>query len=734
MFKKRHKVKVSVEVELRSVHHLSSSLNGKKVFVEWKKGKRKDNQGQSRPVEVKDKSAAWYGESFRFNSTLEQDPSSKSFDTKKVAFSLLEERSKGSKKVGKAVLDLATVASSDGVSQDMVLQLGSKNPPALKLTIKVGWLKFNGKLLVKKPKKEGDNKNKTSDVKDSKDKAVAAALLNKGSSGGSRSSLTVPGRIGSKEVLQLNGEEYQLVTADVLSEAETEAYSDGHTTVTFSSDEEHDEQIAEEEAEEALPTTNKTRARSSSTASSDDTSSKTQDTPTKSKSAKKKEKEEKLQSSGSLKIPRLSPRPDEATEVRTLELEKELEAALANLKRERDARQELEKQLDAKEAALNTLKEENRKAEKQKEEELKGMHSVIEKLQEQVEKLKKQANDKEKKTKKKEAKGDKELQKKNEELASALEKVKHEVEREKEEVTKYKQELERQKKENERAEKDRKEAAKEMEAEIKKLQKELTKQEKKEKKDRKKEASEKAEEAEKLKSEMAKVEQELAKWKDCCKDLEQQKKEVDEAVAAHKATITSLQSAAAEREATKQKQESAASHHPSQTFDGKKALKDDELQVELNRLRKAQDKAEAEIAELKNLLSSRTKELEHLKTSSSQPQPKEMEERIAQDEAENEEVRALGLRKRGKHQRRRAEDEEDSFSSEEDVDSELLTGSSEEDLEGDEATFFVPQERHLFTPLVEAWIDSAASDTASSLRVWWVAIAIVSALLLWRIL
>lgn len=86
--RKKAKVKIHFEFTVNTARNLVGKLNGKEVFVEWKRGKSKDHRGKLRAVPVKNEEANFEGQVISFSCNLLQDESTKVFESKKIGLVL----------------------------------------------------------------------------------------------------------------------------------------------------------------------------------------------------------------------------------------------------------------------------------------------------------------------------------------------------------------------------------------------------------------------------------------------------------------------------------------------------------------------------------------------------------------------------------------------------------------------------------------------------------------------
>lgn len=80
--KDKSNIKVKFEISLRSVSGLSSKSNEKYVYIQWKRGSKKENKGESKRVKVSNGVANFNDETFTFESTMVHYEKLKKWDSK----------------------------------------------------------------------------------------------------------------------------------------------------------------------------------------------------------------------------------------------------------------------------------------------------------------------------------------------------------------------------------------------------------------------------------------------------------------------------------------------------------------------------------------------------------------------------------------------------------------------------------------------------------------------------
>jgi len=89
MLGRKTEVKVKFEITIKGINNLPPDFNGKFAYIEWKRGDKKENCGETQKVTIKDKSAI-FEELISFESTLLQHVKSKTFNEKIIEFELKE--------------------------------------------------------------------------------------------------------------------------------------------------------------------------------------------------------------------------------------------------------------------------------------------------------------------------------------------------------------------------------------------------------------------------------------------------------------------------------------------------------------------------------------------------------------------------------------------------------------------------------------------------------------------
>lgn len=80
---KKHEIKVKFEIGLKSFFNLDNDLNGKFVWISWKRGGKSENKGETKRVLVSSCMAV-FGQTISLASTLFQDDKTKKFESKKL--------------------------------------------------------------------------------------------------------------------------------------------------------------------------------------------------------------------------------------------------------------------------------------------------------------------------------------------------------------------------------------------------------------------------------------------------------------------------------------------------------------------------------------------------------------------------------------------------------------------------------------------------------------------------
>jgi len=93
MLGRKTEVKVKFEITIKGINNLPPDFNGKLAYVEWRRGDKKENCGETQKITIKDKSAI-FEETISFESTLLQHVKSKSFNEKLIEFELKESSQK----------------------------------------------------------------------------------------------------------------------------------------------------------------------------------------------------------------------------------------------------------------------------------------------------------------------------------------------------------------------------------------------------------------------------------------------------------------------------------------------------------------------------------------------------------------------------------------------------------------------------------------------------------------
>jgi len=124
-------VKVHFEIIVKTAENVPTTGN---VYVEWKRGSKNENKGQSKHVPVKDKKAV-FEEVLEISSTLYKIPK-KGYESKNISITLKEEKGKKGNSIAKTVIDLAEFAGKDEKRSFSLKSKKSKVAPTLTLHFK----------------------------------------------------------------------------------------------------------------------------------------------------------------------------------------------------------------------------------------------------------------------------------------------------------------------------------------------------------------------------------------------------------------------------------------------------------------------------------------------------------------------------------------------------------------------------------------------------------------------
>ncbi|EFA85870.1 C2 calcium/lipid-binding region-containing protein [Heterostelium album PN500] len=204
-------VKIQYQIKVNRIEGLPKSSNSP-LFVSWKRGKKPENQGETKRVTPKD-GLANIEHLFNLDASLVKDK--KGYQPKKIKFTITEEKEKDKGKksqstVGTIEVDLSQYAESKTErSRTFPINDKSKATANLVLSFQSTWLKLNGKSIVK--------------ADDPMQKEILTGL--------------------GKQSVQLDGQEYFLKTETDMSEPDetdlnptSEHDSDGEEEVSFEDD------------------------------------------------------------------------------------------------------------------------------------------------------------------------------------------------------------------------------------------------------------------------------------------------------------------------------------------------------------------------------------------------------------------------------------------------------------------------------------------------------------------
>jgi hypothetical protein len=124
-------VKVHFEIVVKTAENVPTTGN---VYVQWKRGKKNENKGESKHVPVKDKKAV-FEELLEISSTLYKIPK-KGYESKNISITLKEEKGKKGSSIAKTVIDLAEFAGKDEKRSFSLKSKKSKVAPTLTLHFK----------------------------------------------------------------------------------------------------------------------------------------------------------------------------------------------------------------------------------------------------------------------------------------------------------------------------------------------------------------------------------------------------------------------------------------------------------------------------------------------------------------------------------------------------------------------------------------------------------------------
>lgn len=129
--KEKECVKVHFEIHIKTAENVPVSGP---VYVEWKRGSKNENKGESKHVNVKDKKAV-FEELLEITSTLYKIPK-KGYESKNISITLKEEKGKKGNSIAKTVIDLAEFAGKDEKRSFSLKSKKSKVAPTLTLHFK----------------------------------------------------------------------------------------------------------------------------------------------------------------------------------------------------------------------------------------------------------------------------------------------------------------------------------------------------------------------------------------------------------------------------------------------------------------------------------------------------------------------------------------------------------------------------------------------------------------------
>jgi len=163
--KNSNKIKVEFSITVIGIKDLPKSYSGHDIFMELKRGKKKENhQNSSKQTVKEDASATWKDEKLKIAATLFQDQVKKTFEPKKELIFVIKEEITGKKdkkeseELGRTVLGLTQFADAGTIrTQSLPVQLKDKKEkksPTIMIKIETNWLKINNKAIVKKTKNE----------------------------------------------------------------------------------------------------------------------------------------------------------------------------------------------------------------------------------------------------------------------------------------------------------------------------------------------------------------------------------------------------------------------------------------------------------------------------------------------------------------------------------------------------------------------------------------------------
>eukprot|EP00026_Physarum_polycephalum_P001073 Phypoly_transcript_01074.p1 GENE.Phypoly_transcript_01074~~Phypoly_transcript_01074.p1 ORF type:complete len:596 (+),score=155.34 Phypoly_transcript_01074:42-1829(+) len=124
-------VKVHFEIIVKTAENIPTTGN---VYVQWKRGGKNENKGESKHVPVKDKKAV-FEEVLEIQSTLYKIPK-KGYESKNISITLKEEKGKKGNSIAKTVIDLAEFAGKDEKRSFSLKSKKSKVAPTLTLHFK----------------------------------------------------------------------------------------------------------------------------------------------------------------------------------------------------------------------------------------------------------------------------------------------------------------------------------------------------------------------------------------------------------------------------------------------------------------------------------------------------------------------------------------------------------------------------------------------------------------------
>jgi len=149
-------IKVKFEIIVKQVNGLPKELNRRSLVVEWRRGTKKINRGETRSAQIADGLAIWLGserETFTFQSKLVHYTKLNKFEQKDLRLALKNGFGKKADVLYKVEVNLGEMATNGyNLCRDVKFpsKLKSVPGPVLSLQVKAEWLKINNKKLVKK--------------------------------------------------------------------------------------------------------------------------------------------------------------------------------------------------------------------------------------------------------------------------------------------------------------------------------------------------------------------------------------------------------------------------------------------------------------------------------------------------------------------------------------------------------------------------------------------------------